>query len=230
MILFYVLMVVTLLLGNESLNFLFYNQDVNGYLYRTLNQYSANQYNILSQYTASNSVAQYTTHLDGTLYDSGGDLQYKTNITRAVTNLNTGNVSDYVADYSKPCAIACNRNIYTSNNLSTIWFTGSNVSLKNIQPFIENSDSSIESWSFSTLNINGGTELSNSTTDYLRIYYPNVNTYYTYNISTYKSLYNGSYVYNIPRSLLNENIVVRDGSSIFFELITTEQVERWYYS
>lgn len=200
--------------GNEALNFVFYNYSVNGKLYKTLNNYSANQYNIYSQYSSTNSVMSLATHLDMTPYSTTPN--YTNNVYRAITNIRTGSVSDYVANYNLPCAFATNRDIYTDNSFSSLWFRASNESLASLNPTIVNTTSSIENWSFDNLTINCG-QINPNSTFYLHCDYEGYTFSYD-NLEQYKTINNGvAYLY-IPKSLLNQSIVLRNGFNFSFGL------------
>lgn len=227
MIVFYVLIVATLILGNEMLNFVFYNYGVNGKLYKTKNNYSANQYNIYSQFSISDSVKYgISTHLDMTPFNL--TPSYSDNVYRAITNIRTGPVSDYIANYNLPCAFASNRDIYTDNTFTNLWFRASNESLVNANPTIVNTTNSIENWSFDNLVINCG-QIDPDSNFYLHCDYEGYTFSYD-NTNEYKTINNGvAYLY-IPKSLLNESIVLRNGFNFSFALQANKpNMEVLYY-
>ena len=87
-----------------------------------------------------------------------------------------------------------------------------------VNPFIVNNTDTIINFSFNYLTINAGNLPYN---DYyeIRYTYPNVNTIYTANIDKFKTLDNNILYFNIPKSFFTNDIVIRSGSRISFDLI-----------
>lgn len=105
--------------------------------------------------------------------------------------------------------------IYSNYNKTSVFFEY--VSPYS-QPFIENDSSTIVNFSFNNLQINAGNK---AFTDYyeLRFTYPDVNTSYTGSVEAYKYVDNGILYFSIPKSWFTNDIVVRSGSRISFDLI-----------
>lgn len=213
-------MVSSLLLGNQRLYFFFYNYEDIGKLYKHSNNNSQNQYTVTSHYSEANAVYYTVNLMDGSL-SSTSSPGYVDEIDRAITNLWDG--SSNSADFSKPCAFATNRDIYTDSSFSSIWFKASENSIANTAPYITNYQY-IPSWNFSTMNIAGyvlAGDTTNATYYYTLISNVNNGEYTsTLNIKPYiRSVDNGNhYQFNVPRQQLLTNFNISPGDVVNFTL------------
>lgn len=86
------------------------------------------------------------------------------------------------------------------------------------EPYIVTNSNDIINWSFDNLSINAGSYPVDGSY-WLNFNYPNANsTLYDIDLSPYKTVENNTVIFNIPKSVLQENIVIRSGSSFTFSL------------
>lgn len=85
-------------------------------------------------------------------------------------------------------------------------------------PYITTNSNDIKNWSFDYLSINAGSYPVNGSY-WLTFNYPNASSsLYEIDLSSYKTVENNTVIFNIPKSVLQENIVIRNGSSFSFSL------------
>ena len=155
--------------------------------------------------------------------------QYEINFNYQITATNTASVTPsaewgFGLNGDSTVYFLSNFPVYDYNNHNNKLYDGYDV---NISPYITNTNASITSWSFDTLTINCGTIPVNSYCE-LQFYYNN--TLYYLDLSSFKSIENGTLIYNIPKSNISYPLVIRNGSVFEFELFTRQPVERWFTS
>ena len=132
---------------------------------------------------------------------------------------------NYVGSYREAIY---NQNYFYINNLNILGYFYSQSTVKDfttnntinatfpsfdIDPYIENISTDIVSWSFNNLVINTGS-YSEANAYFLRYTYPNNNTAYDFEVTSYYN--NGEII--IPKSVLNDDIIIRSGSTFTFTL------------
>lgn len=138
--------------------------------------------------------------------------------------------------FSSATALTSNGFILTNNH--TIVYANHNLVAYNLDghsngdiiyrvptvPYIENDSNTITNFSFSNLIINC---LDLSYNDYyeLEFTYPSNSTIINGNIDQFKSIVNNQLIFNIPKSWITQNIVVRTGATITFDLIRYHRQE-----
>ena len=134
----------------------------------------------------------------GSWYYANGD-----NRTHATYNL-TGSVT---SSYNKDLYLYSNVYLYNLNNTVVYPSLYGN-------PQITTTDSSIINWSFDTLNITGGS-LSTNYVAWLNFDYEG--NRYSFSLNPFMSTTSGLY-FSIPRNVITQYIVVRNGSTISFDI------------
>lgn len=130
----------------------------------------------------------------------------------------SSNNSNTITDYSE--------NFFNTNNDATFYFASSKAlydsSLTNIfiepysnSPTITTPSSDIENWSFETLDINLGS-YNDYPTFWLDFTYDN--TIHSFNLVHFLTSSDNTFIASIPNNILTSPIVVRNGSTITFNL------------
>lgn len=136
---------------------------------------------------------------------------YNTNANeQAWTNKQTYNSLLVLANNNTRSIIYATQTVYNSNN--NVFFP---VGYTITEPIITNTTQEIEEWTFNTLSINCGSWDAQSTF-YLHCDYEGYT--FTINVTQYVTTSNGVAIINIPKTVLNESIVLRDGFQFSFGL------------
>lgn len=139
----------------------------------------------------------------------GASWYYDNGDNRTHTNYNLS--GDNVTTYTKALYLYSNIYLYDTE---TVVVRPSLLP----NPVITTSSSSIVNFSFNNLTINAQ-DLPYNDSYELQFTYPNNSTKITGEINQYKSIQNNKLVFNIPKSWISQNIVIRSGSVITFDLL-----------
>lgn len=204
----------------------------NGYIIQNLNWESPTKYRMIIKVN-NNATFWHKSGNTADKFSGTGDF-----VTLTInSNSNTWNVTPQFVSTSSSFTWGNSpflfSTIYTDSNRTNVYF---NYVPPVINPFIENSLTDIQNFSFDTLDINGGTIIQPEDSIDLLVTYrdnlaPNIPSYreeYTIiNNETSKTIDGSTVIYHIPKSAIASPVIIRNGYYFYFTIVVRHSIERW---